>query len=127
MNKGRIISERLLDQRLRNRIMESLDWLTDAETGFEFGAGQWFNQFFDQAGSRVSNSAMTHEERSAFDVVLGLMKAAVGATPKHVTVDELQASGWLDRIVPAARTAHALMCLRGRFSEEIEEEAPRGL
>ena len=127
MNEA-VISERLLDQRLRNRIIESLDWIADTETGFEFGAGEWFNQFFDHYDGRTlkpfANSAMTEEERSAFLAVHELMEAAAAATPGNVTEGQLKASGWLDRIIPAARAALMLMNARGRFSEDIEEVSP---
>ena len=123
------ISARLLDQRLRNRIMESLDWLAEGNDGVgSFGAGEWFEQFFDQhneqRGRVFENEAMTAEERDAFLAVYRLMGEAAKSTPKKVTDEALISSGWPARIAPAAQAAVDLMMKRGRFSEEIEESEP---
>lgn len=40
-----------------------------------------------------------------------------------MTADELIATGWPKRIQPVAREALNLMRVRGRFSEENEEDA----
>jgi len=116
-----------LDQRLRNRMMEELLGLVDWEEALAFGAGEYFNSFFDvfpDAPPAPPNSALTEEERSALSEVIMLMDSAAKATSQHVTNVELIASGWPERIEPVARKALAMMMQRGSFSEELEEEQP---
>lgn len=61
-------SGRLLDQRLRNRMIEELLCLGEWEETIAWGAGEYFNSFFalfpDEAPLHP-NSAVTDEERSA--------------------------------------------------------------
>lgn len=52
------------------------------------------------------------------------MNAAAKSTPQHVTEAELIASGWPERIKAVAQEALLLMLVRGRFSEEVEENEP---
>ena len=121
------ISERLLDQRLRNRIMEALlglvDWREDLPS---WGAGEYFEGVFDFLPYRRiwPNSALTDAERLAVSKVHGMMAAACDSTPKFVTTDRLIATGWPVRIATAAEEALAIMLERGRFSEDEEEDTP---
>lgn len=124
-------SERLVDQRLRNRIMEELLGLSEGDRGLDdTGAQEWFESFFDHfpyAGSTAPNfllSTFTEEELAALSTVVAAMQAALIDTPKQVTNAQLLVSGWPARIAPLAATALATCMARGRFSEEIEEEAP---
>ena len=121
------VSDRLLDQRLRNRMMEELLGLVDWEDFIGWGADEYFNSFFDSfpdAPPLPSNSALTAAERSALTDVLELMNRAANATARHLTEDELIESGWPERIKPVAAKALAMMVARGRFSDEVEEELP---
>ncbi|MGH6997165.1 MAG: hypothetical protein ACREEO_03175, partial [Phenylobacterium sp.] len=118
------VSDRLLDQRLRNRMIEELLCLTDWEATLAWGAEEYFNSFFhvfpDEPPLRP-NSALTEGERAALAAVLSLISAAANGTLRQVTKAELIASGWPARIRPAAQEAVALMLARGKFSDEVEE------
>src|ERR1700741_4884190 len=120
------ISERLLDQRLRNRYMEELLALSRGEEYLrEQGAIEYFNCFFFWEGfddQFPPNSAMTALEHQAFSDVEKLMREASDATPKMVTDKQLMHSGWPQRIAPVAKVALSVFMQRGRFSEEHEED-----
>jgi len=124
-------SERIVEQRLRNRVMESLVALSQGNAGVRsVGVGEYIEQFFDTVNDDSpwhwrDWSCFTPEEVEGLDAVHGLLKAACAATP-HITTDDddFIASGWPDRIQPAARKALDVMQARGRFREDIEEERP---
>lgn len=121
------VSDRLLDQRLRNRFIEELLCLVDWEETLTWGAGEYFNSFFDffpDEPPLPPNSVLTDEERSALTKVLALMNMALDSTSPLVGEAELIDSGWPENIKPIAQKALALMLQRGRFSEEIEEAEP---
>lgn len=123
-------SERLVAQRVRNRIMEELSGLArgDAEVA-KAAPVEWFEAFFDwfpYEGEPASYPAMTAEEATAVRTVCKLMQLAIAdaAIPKNPTVEQITSSGWPNRIAPFAQKALDLMLARGRFSEEVEEEEP---
>lgn len=121
------VSDRLLDQRLRNRMMEELLCLIDWEEALDWGAGEYFNSFFDIFPDKAPlhpNTALSDEESEALTEVLILVEAAANSTSQHVTTAELTISGWPQKIKPVAAVALALMSMRGRFSEEHEEAEP---
>jgi hypothetical protein len=130
MKNDETASERLVAQRVRNRIMEQLLGLAngDAEVS-EVGPSEWFETFFDwfpYEGEPTWYPAMTTEEESAVRAVCKLMQLAIADTtiPKNPTVEQLTNSGWPERIAPFAKKALDLMLARGRFSEEVEEDEP---
>lgn len=123
-------SERLIAQRLRNRIMEALLSLAEGTENIErWGASEYFEGFYDfvphrDDGGTWPNSALTSEERALIAEVSILLDDACDATPGNVSADELIASGWPERIRPVARRALDAMLQRGRFDEEREEQEP---
>lgn len=123
-------SERLVEQRMRNRAMEALVALSEGDPGVRsVGVGEYVNQFFDAIDDDIpwhwrDWSCFTPDEVERLDAVHGLLKAACAATPRIDTDDDFIASGWPDRIQPAARTALEVMQARGRFREDVEEETP---
>jgi hypothetical protein len=124
-------SDRLVDQRLRNRMMEEVWGLSRGDTGVvESGPTEWFETFFDfgvpYEGEVYSFPAMTAEEVRALADVVRLMQQAISdpAIPKHPTADQIIESGWPRRIAPVAKQALDLMLRRGRFNEDVEEEEP---
>lgn len=122
------VSDRLLDQRLRNRFMETLGALADGEdTIRQLGAGSYFNNFFlffpDELPLRPL-STVTPEEHQALTAVLAIMSQAADNLPRSLTEARLIASGFPQRIEPLAEAALDLMTRRGRFSEEVEEDQP---
>lgn len=123
-------SERLVEQRLRNRVMEALVALSEGNAGVRsVGIGEYVEQFFDIVDDDIpwhwrEWSCFTPEEVERLDAVHGLLKAACVATPRIDTDDGFIASGWPDRVQPAARSALDAMQARGRFREDVEEEIP---
>jgi hypothetical protein len=69
---------------------------------------------------------MTSDEENAVRDVLQLMQNARSDLSfcKNLTFAKLAESGWPDRIAPAAKKALDLLLVRGRFSEEEEEDEP---
>ena len=124
------ISPRLLDQRLRNRIMETVDGLTDGDAGVhEIGFTEYFESFFDfiphrDDGGPHPNSAMTAEERELLLRLSQLVDEACDATPGTMSDDAFCRTGWPQRIQVLAQEAFETMARRGRFSEDEEEAEP---
>lgn len=125
-------SERLVLQRLRNRVIEALEALSDGAAGVRsVGVGEYFEQFFDVVDDdgpwRWRDwSCFTPEEVMRLDVVHGLLAVACSATRGVDTDDGFIASGWPQKIQPAAVSARVVMEERGRFREDVEEESPSG-
>jgi hypothetical protein len=127
-------SDRLVDQRIRNRIMEAVETLADGDDGVRcVWPGEYFESFYDwiphrSDGGMRPNSAITADERAALLEVSTILDdacdATIGFTPGNMTADELITTGWPKRIQPVALKALDLMRERGRFSEELEEEVP---
>ena len=122
-------SNRLIDQRLRNRIMEAILGLIDGDEGVDqVGATEWFEIFFDEfpydGAPPRDNSAIDDGEWAALAPLVTAMQAACRDTPARMSNAELKASGWPQRIAPIARQALRAFQARGRFSEEVEEQAP---
>lgn len=115
----------MLDQRLRNRIIEAIENLADGDQGVrDCGADDWFNIFFDNVpddGEPEPNLVMTRDEFSALRDLAALVNEACESTPKFVTDDALIQSGWPSRIASVAAGALALFMRRGKFSEEHEQ------
>lgn len=125
-------SERLVEQRLRNRAMEALAALTEGDQGVRrVGVGEYVNQFFDVIDDDApwhwrEWSCFTPQEVEALDQVRRLLRDACEATSRKVRDDEFISSGWPARVQPSAAEALNLMRARGRFSEDAEEEIPSG-
>lgn len=125
-------TDRLIDQRIRNRIMEAVETLADGDEGVRREwPTEYFESFYDWVphrgdGGMRSNSAISPDEKALLLEVSGILDDACDATPGNMTADELIATGWPKRIQTVAYKALTLMRVRGRFSEETEEDAPSG-
>ena len=123
-------SPRVVDQRVRNRIIEVLETLACGNAAVEdMGAVEWFNSFFDWVDDTApwdwrTLTTLDSAEIQDIDNVLDLMNEAVSATPRRVSEEQLMASGWPERVRPIAARAVERMTSRGRFSEEVEEREP---
>jgi hypothetical protein len=117
-------SNRVVDQRVRNRIMDALETLALGDEGVRaVWPTEYFEGFYDlipHSGEPHPNSCISFEERTALSAVSKIVDEACDATPPIMTADELIATGWPDRIRPIAQGALSLMESRGRFSEELE-------
>lgn len=123
-------SDRLVDQRIRNRIIEAVETLADGDDGVR---REWPVEYFESFytwiphrddGEMPPISAISAEERTLLLKVSRVLDDACDATPKNITADELIATGWPKRIQPVAQEALDLMRDRGRFSEEQEADTP---
>ena len=123
-------SDRLVGQRIRNRIMEAVESLANGDDGV---CSEWpsdyFENFYDWIPHRDDGempliSAISTDERTLLLKVSRVLDDACDATPKNMSADELIATGWPKRIQPVAQKALDLMRDRGRFSEEQEEDTP---
>jgi len=123
-------SERIIDQRIRNRIMEAVHTLAEGDEGVRrIWPTEYFEEFYDwiphrDDGGMRPNSAVTEEERQVLSEVSRLLDDACDATPGNMDADEFIATGWPTRIQPVAQHALTIMTQRGRFSENSEEAEP---
>jgi len=123
-------SKRLVDQRMRNRIMDAMSWLEEGAVGVrKMSAKEFFLMFYDfvpEEGSpwawpKGAPETMTPAEIDAVTNVLAVVDAATDDIADETMVI---ASGWLERIAPIAKAALDLMLTRGCFDEEVEESQP---
>ena len=122
-------SRRIIDQRVRNRIMEELLGLAEGDENVrQIGAGEYFEAFYDWVPHRGDgirpNGALTQDEAGLILKVSIALGEACDATLGMASADELIATGWPERIKPLARSALDQMLKRGRFSEDAEEDEP---
>ena len=124
-------SKRIIDQRIRNRIMEALATLADGNEGV---LAEWphecFESFYDwipHGGVQRPNGAVSAEEQSGLSDVSKILDLACDSTPQLMTADEFIATGWPARIQPVAQQVLGLMLGRGRFSEDEEQEPSSAL
>ncbi|MEJ3656029.1 hypothetical protein WEH80_23990 [Actinomycetes bacterium KLBMP 9759] len=123
-------SERLVMQRLRNRVIEALETFGDGAAGVrQVGTVEYVEQFFDIIDERSPWnwrrwSCFTADEVIALDEVHALLVATCDATPGIVDDDAFIETGWPVRIQPPAARALKLLRDRGRFSEDHEEDEP---
>ncbi|MFD6454824.1 hypothetical protein ACFWF3_28980 [Nocardia sp. NPDC060220] len=123
-------SERVVEQRLRNRAIEALETLVEGDEGVRrWGYGDYVNEFFDTidddgAWRWREWSTFTPAEVTALDKVQRALLEACAATPRISSDEEFVASGWPRRIKPVAAVALELMQSRGRFREDREEDVP---
>ena len=84
-------SERIVEQRMRNRAMEALEALSEGDEGVRsVGVGEFVEQFFDIINDDIpwrwrTWSCFTSEEVERLDAVHSLLVAACDATPQITT------------------------------------------
>lgn len=126
-------SKRLVEQRVRNRIMDSMSWLAEgAEAVRRMSTQEFFEMFYDWVDDekpvwpwpKAAPETMTTAEVVAVTNVLAVVNAAVEEIDDLADETMVIASGWLERISPVAKAALDLMLTRGCFDEEMEENEP---
>jgi hypothetical protein len=126
-------SERLIDQRVRNRIMEAVHTLASGDEGvLREWPGGYVENFYTwvphhEDGDPQSNSAITAKELEGLLEVRAILDEACDATPKIMTAAELIETGWPSRVQSIAQKALSLMLARGRFDENKEEAEPSAI
>lgn len=127
------LSNRIIDQRLRNRIMERLQTLAQGDEGVRIvETTEYFESFYDYIphrddGEMRFNSAMTNEERRLLGEVSEILDNACDATPNIISMEEFIATGWPSKVQPVAASTLRIMKERGRFDEDREEDAPSAI
>jgi hypothetical protein len=122
-------SDRLVEQRIRNRIMEAVFTLAQGDEGVRrVWPSEYFESFFDfvPRGSTEwsSNTALNEREKAKLLELAGLIDQACDATPMLMNAEEFIATGWPSKIQPLARQTLNLFIERGRFDEQKDEETP---
>jgi hypothetical protein len=125
-------SQRIIDQRVRNRTIDALEPLAGGNWGARtVGAVEYVEMFLDVVSEGPEswprwqdNPTYTEGEVAALTKVHDLLVQACEATAPIRDDQQFVASGWPRRIQPDAAEALALMLRRGRFSEDQEEEEP---
>ena len=124
------VSDRLLKQRVRNRIMEELSILaggTDElrQMGWEYLMCllDWFP---NASELNPAVGIMLPDEREGVAEVLRMVVSFAADAPRGATTDELIRLGRAEEIAPVAKRTLALLNVRGRFDEEHEEDEPSG-
>ena len=120
-------SERLIEQRIRNRIYEILEILADCDAGVDLvgikGYFDLFEDFVHRPSIEAGTSALSRDERAIVLEIAELLEAAC-ETNSDFTKAEFIESDWPGKIAPMARNARALFLDRGLFSEKVEETEP---
>lgn len=126
-------SKRLVDQRVRNRIMDALSLLAEggsASHGMrQDDAFEFFYDWVDDAGPgltwpKSAPGTMTHREVDAVSAVLSVINAAAKELNNIECRDFGVRSGFQDHVSHIAQEALDLMLARGCFDEEKEEGEP---
>lgn len=119
-------SERIIEQRVRNRVMEAVEVLADGDDGVRtVGDCCYYNYFFDFIDDDITAtwrdlSTLTPAEVRQLESLHDLLKMSLQTT-NAMDADELIASGWPVRIAAVARRTLETMQTRGRYDEESEE------
>jgi hypothetical protein len=118
------ISQQLLYQRLRNRVIELLEMHACFENAATFGAFEMLNLVDDYLPLNATEGpdVFSPKEREAVDRFLKAYEVAAAATESDTrSVEWLKNSEEWVRLNEVANQAVAIFIERGRFSEEVEE------
>jgi hypothetical protein len=113
--------DRVVAQRLRNNIMDTLTHLADGDAAvFAGGFGDYFESFFMEVPYEgvLPNKAMTDGEAAALGAFLTKFREACDATPKAMTDQDFVASGWPARLAPLAASTLSAFSRRGLLDNE---------
>jgi hypothetical protein len=120
-------SSRIVEQRLRNRMLECFEYLADGDEAVRtLGFKEYFELFFDQFpyDGAWSLATLNDAEIRATQEVLDMMRIALEATPSSMTEEDFIQSGWPERVQPLAKCAVETFLRRGKSNEEAEEIEP---
>jgi hypothetical protein len=129
------ISRQLLQQRIRNRIIEYLELAASAERQRDYERrapiaqvpGEMINQWADVVHADnwdwYSQPVFSIEESEAIRAFHDVWLAVADETPEPMphTIEALIGTPAWNRLMAAARDTLQVLSLRGRFDEEIEE------
>ena len=118
------ISQQLHYQRLRNRVIELLDFFCSCDDLAKFGAFEAINMVDDwlPLDCDISPNVFINKEKKAISKFVQLVESASNATDENSwDVDWFKSSNEWVRLSSFAKDALSVFLERGRFSEEIEE------
>lgn len=121
------MTSQLVYQRIRNRIIEMLEWIIESENKVPtLGFDELINAWEDWVSSPLQKDAFpvpvyTAAENDRLREVSFALDALCNATPTSITDDVavLALPEWVV-VVETARNAHAELMMRGRLSEDEE-------
>ena len=121
------MTSQLVYQRIRNRIIEMLEWMIESESkvpavGFDELTSLWEDWVMSPFQKDLYPVPVyTAEESECIRKVSHAVDALCNATPSSITADAtvLTLPEWAV-VVETARKAHAVLMKRGRLSEEEE-------
>lgn len=118
------ISDTLLKQRLRNRLIESLDAFADEETVGAVGTDEiieiWYDYMDDDRLGFYDEPVFSSEEVSAIRRFHNLLENTYKQVPGTWKLKDLEGCKEWKRLVAAAREEHAIFLKRGLSDEERE-------
>lgn len=118
------ISQQLLCQRLRNRVIEVLDLYCSFDDLAKFGAFEAINMVDDWLPLDYDKApnVFIEREKGAIDEFIRCFKAASNVTEEdNLDVNWFKSSEEWFHLSAAAKDALLVLLERGRFSDEMEE------
>jgi len=115
----------LIHQRIRNRIIEILEWILESEYKVpELGFNELINSWADWADILVNNpnfplTYTASEINSLMNVNLAIEAFCESTPPMVPDIPDILALPEWSQLVSSARLAHAELMKRGRFSEDV--------
>jgi hypothetical protein len=122
------MTSQLIDQRVRNRIIEMLEWLIECEsTPPQLGMDELINSWEDWVPIPVEQGyfpcpVFTSEEADLLCKVSSVIRTFCEITPKSIQdgAAAVALPQWVS-VISAAKSALSVMCKRGRMSEDEEQ------
>ncbi|MGV2098300.1 hypothetical protein [Rhizobium sp. 21-4511-3d] len=123
------VSDRVVEQRWRNRVIEAVEVLARGNEGLiAVNYNEYFLGFYDcwDDGQLLvrPNSAFSAEEEQAVNALGRMLEGITKDTLQFQSEAEYIRSGCAERIKPVAQHVLELFLSRGRFSEDYEEASP---
>lgn len=121
------MTSQLVYQRIRNRIIEMLEWIVECEsTPPELGMNELVNAWEDWVPIPLmehyfNGPVFTEEEENLIREVSFQMNAFCDKTPKTIRDDiaSIRLPEW-SKVIVASKLTHVVMLQRGRMPEDFE-------
>ena len=118
------ISDTLLNQRLRNRIIEVLEMFADEAFVEKFGTDEiiesWYDFVDEDRFEYINEPVFTKNEINSIKRFLNLLESSFESVPTTWTISELDNNKPWNNLVSAAKEELEIFMERGRLDEEKE-------
>ena len=119
------ISKTLLQQRIRNRIIENLESFADPNWVNQLGTNEIINMWYDHMDEEetfefFSNPVFTTNEKNSIKRFHNLLESSYEKIPTTWKQEDLQGNTEWSKLVETAKEELRIFMERGRFSEEQE-------